>query len=108
MKEARKKRSYAPARTPETKENQMISMAFNLAEEKLRDGTASSQLITHFLKLATEREQLEKDRLRAELAVAEAKIDHMKSQVTSQKLYEDALKAFADYSGAHSAEEEDD
>ncbi len=103
-----KKREYAPARTPQTKENQMISLAFDLAEKKLRNGSASSQLITHFLKLATVKEQLENDRLRADLDLARAKIKYMESQETSQEMYEKALRAFCDYSGTEYEENIDD
>lgn len=101
------RRDFAPARTPEARENQLISLAFDLAEEKLKDGSASSQLITHFLKLITTREQLENDRLRAELEVANAKVEHMKSQSTSKDLYEKALRAFCTYSGTNFEEEDD-
>lgn len=103
-----KQRDFAPARTPEAKENQMISLAFNLAEKKLRDGTASSQLITHFLKLATVREQLENDRLRSELDMVRAKIKHLASQETSQELYQKALKAFCEYSGTKYEEDDEE
>lgn len=102
----KKKREYAPARSPEAKENQMINLAFKLAEKKLKEGTASSQLITHFLKLATTREELENEKLRADLLVADAKVKHLQSQATSQDLYEKAIKAFRSYVGT--PEEEDD
>ncbi len=108
MTKKNKKREYAPARTPEAKENQMINLAFNLAEKKLKDGSASSQLITHFLKLATVREQLENEKLKAYLEVANAKIKHMESQETSQELYQKALKAFCSYSGTKYEEDDDD
>lgn len=95
------RRDYGPARSPEAKENQLINMAFKLAEEKLKNGTASSQLITHFLKLATEKERLENEKVKAELELSKAKIKHMESQATSQELYEKALSAFRSYSGTN-------
>lgn len=103
-----RKRDYAPARTPGAKENQMINLAFKLAEKKLKDGSASSQLITHFLKLATVKEQLENEKLRADLEVANAKVKHMASQETSQELYQKALEAFCKYSGTNYDENEED
>ncbi len=106
--EKKKRRDYAPARTPEAKENQMISLAFKLAEKKLKDGSASSQLITHFLKLATIKEQLENEKLKADLEVANAKIKHMASQETTQELYQKAIKAFCEYSGTVYEEDDDD
>lgn len=101
-------KNYGPARSPEAKENQLINMAFRLAEEKLRSGTASSQLITHFLKLATVREQLENDRIRAELELSKAKIKHMEAQATGQELYEQALSAFRSYAGTNVEYDNDD
>lgn len=103
-----KKTGVINARTPEGVEGQLISLAVNLAAKKLRDGTASSQLITHFLKLATERERLENERLRTELKVSEAKIKHMEAQDTSKELYEEAIRAFRSYSGKQSDEDEDE
>lgn len=96
-----------PARSPEARENQMINLAMKLAESQLRDGSATSQVITHFLKLATVREQLENERLRAELRVADAKIKQMESAETSKELYSNAIAAFKSYSG-QDVEEEDD
>lgn len=103
-----RKREYAPARTPQAKENQMINLAFSLAEKKLREGTASSQLITHFLKLATVREELENEKLRSDLEVASAKIRRMESQTTGEELYKKALDAFRTYSGTKTMEDDDD
>lgn len=88
-----------PALTPEARENQMISLAMDLVEERLRNGTASSQETTHFLKLATTKEQLEKEKLITENKLLQAKIDNLESQSTSASLYSDALKAFSTYSG---------
>lgn len=94
-----------PLRNPRAREGELINLAINLAEGKLRDGTASSQLITHFLKLATTREELENDRLRADLKLSEAKVHHLESQATSKELYEEAIKAFRTYAGANNEEE---
>lgn len=87
------------ARSPEAKENYLISMAYKLAEERLKNGTASSQMITHFLKLGSQREELEKDRIRSDMNLAKAKIKKIEAEATSQELFEKALAAFASYSG---------
>lgn len=105
------KREYAPARTPEAKISQLINLAFSLAEKKLKDGTASSQVITHFLELATERERLQNEKLMSDLRVADAKIKHMESQSTTEELYTKAIEAFRSYSGTplnNYGDEEDD
>lgn len=88
-----------PAITPEARENQMISLAVDLAEQQLRGGTASSQVITHFLKLATVKEKLERERLEEENKLLRAKTENIKSQKSSEELLDKALKAFTSYSG---------
>lgn len=87
------------ALTPEARENQMISLAVDLAEQQLRDGTASSQVITHFLKLGSTRAELEKEKLRAENDVLIAKAKAIESSEEIKSLYENALKAMRVYQG---------
>lgn len=94
-----------PIRTPEAKENLLINLAVELAEKKLRDGTASSQIIALLLNLATSKTQLELEKLRSDLRVADAKVKMMTDQETSKDLYENAIKAFKSYSGS---QEDDD
>lgn len=100
-------RKVPPARTPEQLENYMINLAINLAEKKLKDGSAPSQLITHFLKLATTREKLENEKLRSDLRVAEAKIQQMQSAEDIARRYEDAMRAMKTYSGSASKDDEE-
>lgn len=88
-----------PALTPEARENQMINLAMDLVEQRLRNGTASSQETTHFLKLATVREQREREKLEVEVQLAKAKIAALESQSASATLYADAIEAFSIYSG---------
>ena len=68
------------ATTPEARENQLVSLAVDLAEKQLREGTASSQVISHYLKLGTSREQLEQERLRRENKLLEARVEAIESQ----------------------------
>lgn len=93
-----------PALTPEGREKQLIALAVDLAEQQLRNGTASSQVISHYLKLGTTREQLEQERLRTELELTKAKTEALESTKRIEELYENAMKAFSDYSG-HPIEE---
>ena len=88
-----------PATTPEGRENQMISLAVELAEKQLTDGTASAQVISHFLKLGSSRERLEQERIALENQLVQAKTDIMASQKNVEKLYTDALNAMRSYSG---------
>ena len=97
-----------PALTPEARENQMISLAMDLVEQRLRNGTASSQETTHFLKLASTKEQLEKEKIITENKLLQAKIDNLESQSTSASLYADALKAFSIYSGNRTEDDNDE
>lgn len=86
-------------RTPEAQENYMITLAMDLAERKLKDGSASSQVITHFLELATIKSKLQNEKLKSDLDVAQAKIKQMESQEDIKTLYENAMTAFRSYSG---------
>lgn len=93
------KRRRRPATTPEARENQLISLAIDLAEKQLSNGTASSQVITHYLKLGSSREQLEQEKLRSENKLNHTKIENMESQQRVEALYSGALMAMKSYSG---------
>ena len=93
------KRKLRPALTPEARENQMISLAMDLVEQRLLDGTASSQETTHFLKLATTKAQLEKEKLKSENALLGAKKEAIESAKRVEELYTNALNAMKNYSG---------
>lgn len=88
-----------PASTPEARENQLIAKAVDLAERQLEDGSASAQVVTHFLKLGSSREKLEQDRLRMEAEVLKAKKENLEAVRKSEELMSEALKAFRSYSG---------
>ena len=94
-----------PALDPEARENQMIALAVDLAEKQLMEGTASSQVITNYLKLATSKERLEKELLEQKKELMSAKTEALKSAKRVEELYADALKAMKKYSGAGIAEE---
>lgn len=88
-----------PATTPEARENQMISLAVDLAEKQLAEGSASSQVISHYLKLGSSRERLEQERLARENELLAAKSEAMASQKRVEELYETALNAMRSYAG---------
>ena len=92
-------RSSLPALTPEARENQMIALAVDVAEQQLRKGTASSAIIVHYLKLATVRSQVELEKLKKEKELLEAKTKSLESSQHSEELYTQALRAFSSYSG---------
>lgn len=87
------------ALSPEARENQMIAYAMDLVEERLIDGTASSQETTHFLKLATQKAQLENKLLEAQTEMAIAKKEALQSQKRQEEMFAEAIKAFRTYSG---------
>lgn len=99
MSSSRSRKSRRPATTAEGRENQLISLAVDLAEKQLVEGTASSQVVTHFLKLASTREKLEQERLQRENLLLSAKVDQIASGSRIEELYEDAIKAMRSYSG---------
>lgn len=92
-------RKRRPAMTPEARENQMISLAVDLAEQQLIDGTASSQVITHYLKLGSSREKIEQAILETKKELNEAKTENLQSAKRIEELYSEALSAMRDYSG---------
>lgn len=94
-----KRKSFAPAITPEARENQLVSLAMDLAEQHLRDGTASAQEITHFLKLATQKEKLEKEILVKNSILLDAKTESIKSAKKNEEIYKEAIEAMKTYSG---------
>lgn len=87
-----------PATSPEARENEMVSLAHDLAEKQIRSGTASSQVITHFLKLGSSRERLEQQRLEYESELARVKIEAIEQQQRIEELYSDAIAAMRSYS----------
>lgn len=82
----------------EGRENQLIALATDLAEKRLREGTASSQEIVHFLKLGSERERLEREKLLSENKLLKAKTESIESSQEIKELYAEAIKAMKGYS----------
>lgn len=96
-----------PALTPESRENQLISLAVDLAEKQLQEGTASSQVITHYLKLGSTKERIEKEILEKQKDLITAKTEAIKSARRIEELYENAIKAMRSY-GGHNEPDGDD
>ena len=101
-----KKNKMRPALTPEARENQMIFLATELAEQQLRDGTASSQVITHYLKLGSSKEKLERDILKEQKKLITARTEALESSKRIEELYENAIKAMKKYSGGGDSDED--
>ena len=97
-----------PATTPEGRENQLVSLAVDLAEKQLRDGTASAQVVTHYLKLGSSREKLEQERLARENELLAVRADAIASAKRVEELYTNALNAMRSYAGQEPLELEDD
>ncbi|MDD2285626.1 MAG: hypothetical protein PHQ11_09535 [Paludibacter sp.] len=92
-------RKMRPALSPEARENQMISLAMDLAEQQLRDGTASSQLITEFVKRGAIKSRIEQEILEKQKELIEAKTQSLQSAQRIEELYSNALDAMRNYSG---------
>ena len=88
-----------PATTPEARENQLIALAVDLAEKQMMDGTASSQVITHYLKLGSSREKLEQQRIALENELVQAKTKAITSHEKMEVLYTEAMEAMRSYTG---------
>lgn len=94
------------ASSPTARENQLIALAYDVAEKQLRDGTASSQVISHFLKLGSTTGRLEQDILTEQKKLVRAKTENLESAKKSEELYANALSAMRRYSG-HGDSEDD-
>lgn len=97
---AKEKKELSVALTPEARENQLIALAVDEAERQMREGTASAQVITHFLKLGSTKERLEKEKLEQENQWLKAKTENLQAAKRIEELYANALKAMRVYSGA--------
>lgn len=97
-----------PATTPEARENQLIALAVDLAEKQLLEGTASSQVITHYLKLGTQKEKLEREILESKKELMKAQTENLQAAKRIEELYTNALNAMKHYSGQDMQEDDDD
>lgn len=97
-----------PATTPEVREQQLGSLAYDLAEKQLMDGSASAAVITHFLKAVSIREKLELEQKRSDNLLTEAKISQAGQADRMEGLLTDAMKAFTEYKGGESEDDDDD
>lgn len=93
---ARRKR---PATSPEQREMQLADAAYDLAEDQIKSGTASSQVITHFLKAASSRERLEQERMQHEIELMAEKRKQLEGQQRMEEMFTNAIEAFRGYSG---------
>lgn len=94
------------ARTPEARESQLVALAYDLAEEQLRKGTASSQLISQLLKVGSTREKIELQKVKQETILVEAKVKDLANVDEMKKLYTEAMEAMRGYKGTETSENE--
>lgn len=97
-----------PALTPESREDQLVALAINLAEKQLLEGTASAQVISHFLKIGSTKERIEKEILEEQKDLIKAKTEALKSEKRVEELYEEALNAMRRYAGQEVEEEDEE
>nr|DAK73486.1 MAG TPA: hypothetical protein [Caudoviricetes sp.] len=100
--------SLRPALTPEGREDRCIALAFDLVEQRLIDGSASSQETTHFLKLGTEKYKYETQKLAGEVKLTDAKTDMIASSTNMEQLVKDAIKVMTEYQGREPEESEEE
>ena len=101
-------RKIRPALTPEARENQLIALAIDRAEQQLLDGTASSQVITHYLKLGSTKDRLEREKLERENELLKAKTESIQSIQRIEELYKNALDAMRNYTYSGDSEYEEE
>lgn len=95
-----------PATTPEGREQQMVALAFDLAQTQLEEGTASAQVITHFLKFGSSQNKLEQERLRKENLLLEARVEQISASAQNSELYMEAISMMKIYTGEAPEEDE--
>lgn len=98
--------SSAPGATIEARENELIALAYNLAEQRLREGTATSQEVVHFLRMGSMRQQEELEKLRRENELLTAKTEAIHASTDNQDLYREAIAAMKSYQPSNDDEEE--
>lgn len=103
----KRKRRVKPATTPEGRENQLIALAYDAAEERIRNGTASSAEIVHFLRLGSSKERLDQEDKRKDIELKAAKTEALESQKRIEELYEGAISAMRKYQGVKQENEPD-
>ncbi len=97
-----------PAASREERENELIALAVDVVERRLRDNTATSQEVVHFLKLGSTRERLEQQRLKHETALIEARVNDLAATARIEELYKDAISAMKIYQGVNDVPPVDD
>lgn len=110
MKKSKTDKDYEPLRpplTPEGRASQLVALAYDLAERQLREGTASSQVITEFLKLGSSENKLKMEKLEEENKLLRAKTEKIQSEQRSEEMFAEAIKAMSRYQG-HGDEEIDE
>lgn len=105
VKKTRQTRKLRPALTPEARENQLIALAYDLAEQQLLDGSASSQVITELIKSGSTRRRLEKQKLETEIELLQAKTESIQSAQHVEELYKNAIDAMQVYNGSKNVNE---
>lgn len=93
------RRRRRPARTPEAREDQLADAAYDLAEDQIRSGTASSQVITHFLKAGSRREAMEQLKMTHEIELMEVKREQLRAETRREELFSEAIEAMRSYQG---------
>lgn len=97
-----------PALDPDNREQQLIALAVDLVEQRLRDGTASAQETVHYLKLASSKTKVDLERAKLENELIRAKTQNLKDQADMKTLYMNAIEAMKRYSGHGSSNAEED
>lgn len=92
-------RKIRPALNPDAREQQLISLAIDLVEKRLIEGTASSQETTHFLKLATSKARIEKEMMEKQMELMDAKTKQIRSEENREALFKQAIEAMRKYQG---------
>lgn len=92
----------------ESREKVLIELAMDAVEERIRSGKASASEYVHFLKLGTEQAKLEREKLRQENKLLEAKTQSIEQSAEIRTMIDEAMKALSVYRGDVVFEEDED
>lgn len=106
--DAQPRRRRPPARSPRAAENRLISLAYEKVEDRIRNGEASAQEYTHFLKMGSSREKLEQERISMQSQLDRERIESMRALERREELFGAAIKAMRSYQGQEPEPEDED
>lgn len=97
--------THVPSELERERENMFL--ATELAAKQLRDGTAKAQVVTHYLRMSSPREDIERRMMEAKIALLEGQLAACQNDMATQALIIEALESLREYRGSGEVQYED-